>query len=56
MEERFLLDRIALQRADIVAWNEQCPVAIEPHPANAVVSGKNQTPVTACVAAHLAIG
>ena len=56
MEERLLLDGIALQRAEVIVRNEQRAAAIEPHPANPVVSVKNQAAVSAGVAAHFVVG
>ena len=55
VEERFLLDGIALQRAEVIVRNEQRAAAVESHPANPVVSVEDQAAMAARVTPHLVI-
>ena len=55
MEERLLLDRIELQRANIAMRYQQLSPAIEPHAADAVESVGDDAAVSACEATQFAV-
>ena len=56
MEERFLLNRITLERGTVIGRNKQCAAAIEPHATDPVMSFENQATMAAGVTAHLVVG
>ena len=55
MEERLLLDRIQLQRANIAMRYEQLSTTIEAHAANAIESVGDDAAVPACEATQFAV-
>ena len=55
MEERFFLDRIQLERANVSVRDEQPPAAIESNAADAVEPVEDHASVAACEAAQPAV-
>ncbi len=56
VEEWFLLDGIALERAEIVRRDKQRAGAVEAHTANAVVAVEDQATMAASVTADFVVG
>ena len=52
MEERLLLDRIALNASDVAKWDAQLAALVEAHAANAVSPGGDEAAVAAGDAAN----
>src|SRR3989304_751124 len=56
VEERLLLRRVALERADVPVRDHECAAAVEPHLADAALAIEHEATMAAGVAADLASG